>query len=86
MELFLNQNSIIILRYKLNRLKWCFARHVSGKMSGSGRKNVMNQLYSRLENEMISDYVTQKQASAKDIQMILCTILGKKMLYNGEVI
>lgn len=75
----------------------------------------------RLEDEMISDYVTQKQASGdprpmqeiaeeyndtviypdkvrinlyyldhysfiKDIQMILCTILGKKMLYNGEVI
>ena len=75
----------------------------------------------RLEDEMISDYVTQKQASGdprpmqdiaveyndtviypdkvrinlyyldhysfiKDIQMILCTILGRKMLYNGEVI
>lgn len=75
----------------------------------------------RLEDEMISDYVAQKQASGdprpmqeiaeeyndtviypdkvrinlyyldhysfiKDIQMILCTIFGKKMLYNGEVI
>ena len=75
----------------------------------------------RLEDEMISDYVAQKQASgdprpmqeiaveyndtviypdkvrinlyyldhysfAKDFQMILCTILGKKMMYNGEEI
>lgn len=75
----------------------------------------------RLEDEMISDYVTQKQASGdtrpmqeiaveyndnviypdkvrlncyyyrhhsfiKDIQMILCTVLGKKMEYAGEVI
>ena len=75
----------------------------------------------RLEDEMISDYVAQKQASGdprpmqeiaveyndtviypdkvrinlyyldnysfiKDIQMIFCTILGKKMAYNGEVI
>lgn len=75
----------------------------------------------RLEDEMISDYVVQKQASGdtrpmqeiaveyndtviypdkvrinlyyldhysfvKDFQMILCTILGKKMMYNGEEI
>jgi lipopolysaccharide/colanic/teichoic acid biosynthesis glycosyltransferase len=75
----------------------------------------------RLEDEMISDYVAQKQASgdprpmqeiaveyndtviypdkvrinlyyldhysfAKDFQMILCTILGKKMMYNNEMI
>ena len=75
----------------------------------------------RLEDEMISDYVAQKQASGdtrpmqeiaveyndtviypdkvrinlyyldhysfvKDFQMILCTILGKKMMYNGEFI
>ena len=75
----------------------------------------------RLEDEMISEYVAQKQASGdmrpmqeiaveyndtviypdkvrlncyyyrhysfiKDIQMILCTVLGKKMEYNGEII
>lgn len=75
----------------------------------------------RLEDEMISDYVAQKQASGdtrpmqeiaveyndtviypdkvrinlyyldhyssvKDFQMIMCTILGKKMMYNGEEI
>lgn len=75
----------------------------------------------RLEDEMISDYVAQKQAAGdprpmqeiaveyndtviypdkvrinlyyldhysfvKDFQMILCTILGKKMKYNGEII
>ena len=75
----------------------------------------------RLEDEMISDYVAQKQASGdtrpmqeiaveyndnviypdkvrlncyyyrhysfiKDIQMIVCTVLGKKMKYAGEVI
>ena len=75
----------------------------------------------RLEDEMISEYVAQKQASGdnrpmqeiaveyndnviypdkvrlncyyyrhysfiKDIQMILCTVLGKKMEYAGEVI
>lgn len=75
----------------------------------------------RLEDEMISDYVAQKQASGdprpmqeiaveyndtviypdkvrinlyyldhysfvKDFQMILCTILGKKMMYNNEMI
>ena len=75
----------------------------------------------RLEDEMISEYVTQKQAAGdtrpmqeiaveyndtviypdkvrlncyyyrhysfvKDIQMILCTVLGKKMKYAGEVI
>ena len=75
----------------------------------------------RLEDEMISDYVAQKQAAGdtrpmqkiavdyndtviypdkvrlncyyyrhysfiKDIQMIICTVLGKKMEYNGELI
>ena len=75
----------------------------------------------RLEDEMISEYVAQKQAEGdarpmqeiaveyndnviypdkvrincyyyrhysfvKDIQMILCTVLGKKMKYAGEVI
>ena len=75
----------------------------------------------RLEDEMISEYVTQKQAAGdtrpmqeiaveyndtviypdkvrlncyyyrhysfvKDIQMILCTVLGKKMEYAGEII
>ena len=75
----------------------------------------------RLEDEMISDYVSQKQAAGdarpmqeiaveyndnviypdkvrlncyyyrhysfiKDIQMIFCTVLGKKMEYAGEVI
>jgi len=75
----------------------------------------------RLEDEMISEYVAQKQAEGdmrpmqeiaveyndtviypdkvrlnlyyldhysfvKDIQMILCTVLGKKMEYAGEVI
>lgn len=75
----------------------------------------------RLEDEMISEYVTQKQAAGdtrpmqeiaveyndtviypdkvrlncyyyrhysfvKDIQMILCTVLGNKMKYAGEVI
>lgn len=75
----------------------------------------------RLEDEMISEYVTQKQAAGdtrpmqeiaveyndnviypdkvrlncyyyrhysfiKDIQMILCTVLSKKMKYAGEVI
>lgn len=75
----------------------------------------------RLEDEMISDYVEQKQAAGdtrgmqeiaveyndtviypdkvrlnlfyldhysfvKDFQMILCTVLGKKMEYAGEVI
>lgn len=75
----------------------------------------------RLEDEMISEYVAQKQASGdkremqeiaeeyndkviypdkvrlnlyyldhysfvKDIQMILCTVLGKKMEYAGETI
>ena len=75
----------------------------------------------RLEDEMISEYVAQKQATGdnrpmqeiaieyndtviypdkvrlncyyyrhysfvKDIQMILCTVLSKKMEYNGELI
>lgn len=75
----------------------------------------------RLEDEMISDYVAQKQAAGdkremqeiaveyndkviypdkvrlnlyyldhysfvKDFQMILCTVLGKKMAYAGETI
>ena len=75
----------------------------------------------RLEDEMISEYVTQKQKEGdarpmqeiaveyndtviypdkvrlncyyyrhysfiKDIQMILCTVLGKKMEYAGEII
>ena len=75
----------------------------------------------RLEDEMISEYVAQKQKEGdkrtaqeiaveyndnvlypdkvrinryylhhysfvKDIQMILCTVLGKKMEYNGEII
>lgn len=75
----------------------------------------------RLEDEMISEYVAQKQKAGdnrpmqeiaveyndtviypdkvrlncyyyrhysfiKDIQMILCTVLGKKMQYNGEII
>lgn len=75
----------------------------------------------RLEDEMISEYVAQKQKTGdnrpmqeiaveyndtviypdkvrlncyyyrhysfvKDIQMILCTVLGKKMEYNGELI
>ena len=75
----------------------------------------------RLEDEMISEYVSQKQAAGdsrpmqeiaveyndkviypdkvrlncyyyrhysfiKDIQMIFCTVLGKKMTYAGEVI
>ena len=75
----------------------------------------------RLEDEMISEYVTQKQAAGdtrpmqeiaveyndnviypdkvrlncyyyrhysfiKDIQMILCTVLSKKMKYAGEII
>ncbi|MCR5316342.1 MAG: sugar transferase [Bacteroidaceae bacterium] len=75
----------------------------------------------RLEDEMISEYVTQKQIAGdtrpmqeiaveyndtviypdkvrlncyyyrhysfvKDIQMILCTVLGKKMKYAGEII
>ncbi len=75
----------------------------------------------RLEDEMIADYVAQRQKEgdirdaqaiaveyndnviypdkvrincyyyhnysfAKDIQMILCTVFGKKMMYNGEVI
>lgn len=75
----------------------------------------------RLEDEMISEYVTQKQAAGdtrsmqeiaveyndnviypdkvrincyyyrhysfiKDIQMIICTVLGKHMKYNNEII
>ena len=75
----------------------------------------------RLEDEMISEYVAQKQKEGdtrpmqeiaveyndkviypdkvrlncyyyrhysfiKDIQMIFCTVLGKKMKYNGEII
>ena len=75
----------------------------------------------RLEDEMIAEYVSQKQAAGdkrsmqeiaveyndnviypdkvrlncyyyrhysfvKDIQMILCTVLGRKMEYNGEMI
>lgn len=75
----------------------------------------------RLEDEMISEYVAQRQAEGdtrpmqeiateyndnviypdkvrinlyylrhysfiKDIQMIFCTVLGKKMMYNGEMI
>ena len=75
----------------------------------------------RLEDEMISEYVAQKQKAGdnrsmqeiaveyndtviypdkvrlnchyyrhysfiKDIQMIICTVLGKKMQYNGEII
>lgn len=75
----------------------------------------------RLEDEMISDYVTEKQEGGdhrsiqeiaeeyndkviypdkvrinkyyyehysfiKDIQMIFCTVLGKKMEYNNEII
>lgn len=75
----------------------------------------------RLEDEMISEYVTQKQKEGdarpmqeiaveyndnviypdkvrinkyylqhysfiKDIQIIFCTVLGKKMQYNGEII
>ncbi len=75
----------------------------------------------RLEDEMISEYVAQKQAEGdtrpmqeiateyndkviypdkvrlnlyylnhysfiKDIQMIFCTVLGKRMMYNGELI
>ena len=75
----------------------------------------------RLEDEMISKYVAQKQKNGdarpmqeiaveyndtviypdkvrlncyyyrhysfiKDIQMIICTVLGKKMQYNGEII
>lgn len=75
----------------------------------------------RLEDEMISDYVVQKQKEGdtrpmqeiaveyndkviypdkvrlncyyyhhysfiKDVQMIFCTVLGKKMEYNGEII
>lgn len=75
----------------------------------------------RLEDEMISEYVVQKQAAgdsrpmqeiaveyndnviypdkvrlncyyyrhysfSKDIQMIICTVLGKKMKYAGEII
>lgn len=75
----------------------------------------------RLEDEMIAEYVTQKQKEGdmrpmqeiaveyndkviypdkvrincyylhhysfiKDIQMILCTVLGEKMEYNGEII
>lgn len=75
----------------------------------------------RLEDEMISEYVAQKQAAGdtrpmqeiaveyndtviypdkvrlncyyyrhysfiKDIQMIICTVLGKKMQYAGEII
>ena len=75
----------------------------------------------RLEDEMISEYVAQKQAAGdtrpmqeiaveyndtvifpdkvrlnlyyldhysfvKDFQMILCTVFGKKMEYNGEII
>lgn len=75
----------------------------------------------RLEDEMISEYVTQKQATGdtrpmqeiaveyndkviypdkvrlncyyyrhysfiKDFQMILCTVFGNKMEYNGEII
>ena len=75
----------------------------------------------RLEDEMISEYVAQKQSAGdtrpmqeiaveyndnviypdkvrlncyyyrhysfiKDIQMIICTVLGKKMQYNGEII
>lgn len=75
----------------------------------------------RLEDEMISEYVTQRQAAGdtrpmqeiaieyndkviypdkvrinlyylhhysfiKDFQMILCTVLGKKMKYNNEMI
>lgn len=75
----------------------------------------------RLEDEMIADYVRERQAAgytrpmqaiaeeynntviypdkvrinlyyyrhysfAKDIQMILCTVLGKKMMYGGEEI
>ncbi len=75
----------------------------------------------RLEDEMISEYVAQKQSEGdnramqeiateyndnviypdkvrinlyymnnysfvKDIQMIFCTVLGKKMMYNGEMI
>ena len=75
----------------------------------------------RLEDEMISEYVAQKQKNGdarpmqeiaveyndtviypdkvrlncyyyrhysfiKDIQMIFCTVLGKKMKYNGEII
>ncbi len=75
----------------------------------------------RLEDEMISEYVSKKQAEGdtrpmqeiateyndnviypdkvrinlyylnhysfiKDIQMIFCTVLGKKMMYNGEMI
>ena len=75
----------------------------------------------RLEDEMISEYVAQKQKNGdarpmqeiaveyndtviypdkvrlncyyyrhysfiKDIQMIICTVLGKKMQYNGEII
>ena len=75
----------------------------------------------RLEDEMISEYVAQKQAEGdkrgmqeiaveyndtmiypdkvrlnlyyldhysfvKDFQMILCTVFGKKMEYNGEII
>ena len=75
----------------------------------------------RLEDEMISEYVAQKQAAGdkrpmqeiaveyndnviypdkvrincyyyrhysfiKDIQMIICTVLGKRMMYNSEII
>ncbi len=75
----------------------------------------------RLEDEMIAEYVAQKQKEGdsrpmqeiaveynntviypdkvrinryylhhysfiKDIQMIICTVLGKKMVYNGELI
>ena len=75
----------------------------------------------RIEDEMISEYVAQKQKNGdarpmqeravehndtviypdkvrlncyyyrhysfiKDIQMIICTVLGKKMQYNGEII
>jgi lipopolysaccharide/colanic/teichoic acid biosynthesis glycosyltransferase len=34
----------------------------------------------------INRYYLHHYSFIKDIQMILCTVLGKKMEYNGEVI
>ena len=40
----------------------------------------------QLQEALTKQKILGKRLGVKDFQMILCTILGKKMMYNGEEI
>ena len=68
-------------------------------MSGNEMKYIQEELLARVENPQeyndkviypdkvrINRYYLHNYSFLKDMQMIVCTVLGRKMMYGGELI